>query len=117
MKRRSNGFSITVLDYKCFVWFEYFKNREITKCHLKVENYNNYEYTIEEDEYIGMSTLKAPDIYNKETGEQLALQKAIDKFMKQTILHYEKLCLKNERLCIEVNDKLNYRLNKIQGRK
>jgi len=112
-KRKTNGFSLEILGYKCYVFFKYFKDGEITKCHLKVEDYTKFDFSIEEGEFIGMTTLKDPDVISKETGEKLALQKAIDKFMKKVILHYEKLCLEKERLCVEVNDKLNYKLNKI----
>ncbi len=108
----SPGFSIYIMGIKCIVFFKYFDYKNMTKCFLLIDDkligaYGHFEF-------VGTSKVNLPDIYNKKTGEQLALQKAIDKAIRliDNIVQYQIDFLEN--FSYELNDRLFYKLEKRQ---
>lgn len=103
-KRIKHGFSKNILSHKFTVFFEYFGNK-ITKAHLLL---NDVEI------YSAVSKCSVDDVYDKNVGESIALQKCLDKY--ESWLYNYTLKLQNgiERLIDETNDGLMLKLKNIQ---
>jgi hypothetical protein len=130
-KEKSHGFHYKMLEKRITVFFEYFNNK-IVKCHLIMteenNNYTNYDkwendlnlskyienlYSMKYQkncetgmEFIGIAKLNndEKDVYIKNDGERIALQKAINKAIKFSDEVIDLISIKQE----NINDMLNY---------
>lgn len=121
-KRIKRGFSRKMTNgEKCTVFFEYYCNK-ITICHCIIgyvdpfDIYNNNN-EIATKEFIGISILDPRDTYNKDTGEKIALTKALikmNKFFEKLNKCYIDHIDKYSKIAIENTIHCKSKLEKIQ---
>lgn len=110
--KRSRGFSMEVLGQKFYVWFSY-HNDKVTKCYLKTEE-KEWPYC---KTYVGVAKRRDEDEYVREDGENVAFDKAMDKYSSTVQKKIEAFIDSSMRIQDEFARHARIRLDKYQGAK